>query len=633
MVKAQPATGNGSGLSAPAPDVTAPSTSTPPPPRTGPRWTAAGLVRDPSLTAVAVWALAAPVALLVPRVQNLDPFGPRAWSLAIGSALVAVGLGLAIARRSFTEQAAGVAAGLFAAWVMFALRLSLTGTPFGFSGLQGDAGRLAAGATIFGDNLGASGYWIPDQPREYPPLYLMAVGKVAALFGQPGWRFLADGEVVGGSLAVLVCFLMWRRLLSSPVALAVTALAVATYFDARKPYEVIALYVLIPWVLATFARPPRGALHWLPAGLIGGLLVMTYQGWLVFSGAGILALILLQWRSAADRPGYLRHLAGVLATAVVVSSWYVLPYLYATLTVPKKMISDMFTFPGMLSTVFPFVGATPLAALQAVGLVGLVWLWRATWWSMPLLLVAASAFGYRAVVMLFFASSGHTAFAHYAANLVAVTLAVGGVLVLVHAVPRLASRVAGTIPRRVAAAVLAVTLGWVTYTFALTWFPGTPSSNPYAADAHREPLPDGGYPRYAPARNRIPWFPAGPVQRAVEDVLGPDPRRVTLSYDDRLYAYLPWPGYLTTSRFGSGTFALFDDRLAELYRLAATRDPEAFAQASANTRFGPIDIFVLTRAPEGWRWRGVVFQPAQFDAAHWTVVDGLPENVVVAIRR
>ncbi|HET6213225.1 MAG TPA: arabinofuranosyltransferase [Micromonosporaceae bacterium] len=599
-----------------------------------PRRRVTGLLTSPSVIAIGVWAIGAPVAFLLPRAADLNPFFPRAWALAIGLALVAIAIFYWINRvRPAAEQLAAAGAGALAAWVLFVLRLALSGTPFGFGGLLGDAQRLAAGATSFGDSLGSSGYWIPGQPREYPPLYLMIVGKVAALNGEPGWRYLAGAEVIGGSLAVLVCFLLWRRLVTPWLALAITALVTLAYFDARKPYEVIALYVIVPWVLATFANPPRGRLHWLPAGLLGGLLVLTYQGWLIFGAVGIVALIVMRWRSAADRRGYLRHLAGVLGTAAIVSSWYVLPYLYATARTPSKMISDMYTYQGMLGDVFGFVGTAPMAILQAVGLVGLVWLRRTGWWAMPLLLLAASAFGYRVVLMLSFAYTGHTAFAQYAGKVVAVVLTAAGVLVLAHAVPLLLDRLAIQPARGVLAVVLAVVLGWVSYTFAMAWLPGTPSSWGYPIDAHKEPLPDGGYPRYAPAADRTPWFPVGPVQHAVEGVLGQDPRRVTLSYDDRLYSYLPWPGYLTTSRYGSGTFALFDQRVAQLRTLAATGDPAAFARASQHTTFGPIDIFVLHREPAGWRWRDITFQPEQFDATQWTVIDDLPEDTVVAIRR
>jgi hypothetical protein len=606
-------------------------TAAPPEP---PRRSLLRRLTNPSLVAIVVWLIGAPVAFVVPGVVELNPFFQRSWSLAIGLGLLAAAGGLAVTLRWTAAPLAGAAAGLLSVWVLFTLRLALHGTPFGFSGLQGDAGRLAAGATDFAFGLGGSGSWIPDQPREYPPLYLMIVGKTADLLGEPGWRLLADAEVVGISIAVLVCFLMWRRIVPDWVSFVITAVILEAYVDARKPYEVIALYVLVPWAIATFTRPPRGRLHWLPAGIIGGLIVLTYQGWLVFAGLGILALIVITWRTDRERrKAYLLHLLGVLAVALVITSWYVLPYVHALLTRENKMLSDMYSTPSMLDGIFPFAENTPIAILELIGLIGLLWLRRTVWWATPLLLLAASAFLYRALMMVSFARSGHTAFAHYAIEVVIVVLAAAGVLVLVHAVPLIVKRLGAAPARGTVAALTAIAVGWVAWSFAMYWMPGTRDSTVYAAWAFQEPLPDGGYPAAAPAAGRLPWFPVGPIERAVEGVLGDNPRRVTLSVDDRLYSYLPWPGYMTTSRFGSGTFVLFDERLAELRRLAGISDPSAFTRESAQTRFGPIDVFILQKRDGAWQWvRGVTFHETQFDRSQWTVID-MPENYVVAIRR
>lgn len=617
-----------------------------------------GWLANPSLAAAAVWLVGAPVAFVLPRTVNLNPNSPPAWSFTVGLGLLAAAAaaGAAIGVRRAAAPLAGAAAGGLAVWVLFALRMALNGTPFGFSGLQGDAGRLAAGATAFVEDWHSSGSWIPDMPQEYPPLYLMAVGRIAAALGEPGWKVLADAEVVGVSLAVLACFMMWRRLVPAWASFAIPLVLVVSYFDARKPYEVLALYLTVPWVLATFTgsrgagrsaspapapaaardprRPPARRLHWLPAGVIGGLIVLAYQGFLVFGAMGILALVVLTWYAdRAGRAAYLRHLAGVCVVALAVSSWYVVPYVHALLTREHKMISDMYTFDSMLDIVFPFASFTPLGILQLIGLVGLLWLRRSTWWAMPLLLLAGSAFLYRALMMVSYGLTGHTAFAHYAVEMVVVVLAASGVLVLGHVTPLVLDRLGSAPPRATLAVLLAVLAGWAAWSFAMRWMPGTSQSSPYADWAHQEPLPGGGYPMFAPMEGRVAWFPVGPIEQAVEEELGDEPRRVSLSVDDRLYAYLPWPGYLTTSRFGSGTFALFDQRLVELRRLAATSDPAAFAKASADTRFGPIDIFILRERDGAWHWQGLRFQESQFDPSLWTIRDDLPEDIVVAIRR
>jgi hypothetical protein len=256
------------------------------------------------------------------------------------------------------------------------------------------------------------------------------------------------------------------------------------------------------------------------------------------------------------------------------------------------------------------------------------------WWAAPLLALVAGTLAFRVLATLRFAATGHTLFLHYTAPLYSMALVVAGVLVLVHAVPLALRRIGTAPPPGTVAALVAVALAWVCYNYGGAWLPGTnmPTSH-YAADIQQEPLPDGGYSRFALAAGRTPWFPVGPVQKSVEKVLGPNPHKVTLSVDERLFAYLPWPGYVTTSRAASGSMVLWDDRVAGLRRLAATTDPAAFAHDSAHTRFGPIDIFVLKRVGDYWTWRDVKFSASQFDPAVWAVDTSLPEDTVVAVRR
>lgn len=600
-------------------------------------------VANPSAVAVAVWLAALPGAVLLPRAMDLDPFGQQAWSLSLGvgfagiAVLGCVGLAWTRHRSAVTAMPvlAGVAAGLLAAWVALSLRIALNGSPFGYGGLLADAGRQTAMATRFSVTAVSSDAWIPGTPSEYPPLFFWLTGRAAALLDIPAWRLVGDAEVLVTSAAVVAGFALWRRLVPPWVALAIAALVLVAFGDPRKAHEVVTAAVFVPWALATVARPPKGRLHWLVAGLIGGLIVLTYQAWLVFAGLGLLALLVRTWRAAEDRRRYLLHLAGVAAVAAIVSSWYVVPYLYALLTRPSLALSDLYAPGSLHHQALPFLAATPLGVLQLIGLGGLVLLRRSVWWATPLLLVVLGALAYRVIATVRFAANGHTAFLHYSSNLYGTALVAAGVLVLAHAAPIVADRVAARPPPGTAAAALALAVAWFCYTYSGTWLPnaGQPTAH-YAAEAHTEPLPGGGYPRFAPADGRARPFPADAIRDAVVRVYGPDPRRVALSADERLFAYLPWPGYTTNSRVASGALALWDQREAEIERLTAIKEPARFADASAHTRFGPIDIFVLHReSADRWTWRDQVFMPGQFDPAAWAVDQDLPGGVVLAVRR
>jgi hypothetical protein len=612
-------------------------------------------------TAIVTWLVLAPVAMILPPLAHVDPFAMRGAMLpvAVGglllAAFIAVFLGLPallgrpVGRRAhvFAEPLAGAAAGIFAAWVALTLRTALNGTPFGFAGLTGDTGRLTAMAERYSVTLTSADGIVADVAAEYPPLYPWLIGRASAITAVPAWRLLGVAEILTTSAAVLVAFLLWQRLVSPPVALAIAVAGLAAFGEPRKAYEVIALAVFVPWTLATLGMPPRGRLRWLPGGVIGGLLILTYHGFLMWASLGVISLAWLTWRAADDRRGYLLHLVKVVVVATAVASWYLVPYLVALLRHGGQMVADLYQSPSIPANPFPFLVATPLGVLQLTGLAGALWYRRTAWWATPLLCLVLGTYLYRALMLMRFVVDGHTGQLYYTSRLVSGLLAAAGVLTLVQVVPglfrRLATRPAP--PRGLGAAVLAILIAWTGFTYWRTWMPG-PAGSPsaiaaaprawpanYTTYAHVEPLPSGRRPRYAPDRPATRWFPVDPIRRAVSGALGPDATPRTLSYDERLFAYLPWPGYIAVDRTAAYTPTRFDDRHAALVRLATVADPVVFAQAGAHTPFGRIDLFVLRRSGADWVWRDVHFHPGQFGPTDFAIVADLPENTVLAIRR
>jgi hypothetical protein len=607
-----------------------------------------GAFRHPAVPALAAWVAATPVAMLLPALADRNPFTPRGAVLpvAAGGLLLAAGLAVVVARParwrsgSATDALAGAAAGLLAAWVALALRNSLHGTPFGFAGLDGDEGRMSAMATRYTATAVPSDGIVAGVPAEYPPLFPWVVGRASALLDLHAWRVLGDAQLLTISGAVLLTFLLWTRLVPAPAALAIAAAALVAFADPRKAHEVVALAAFIPWVLATFGRPPRGRLHWLPAGVLGGLVVTTYLGFVLWGAAGILVLAWLALRTSFDRRRYVSYLVKVVVTAAVTASWYLVPYGWTLLREDGRMVSDQFPAPAITGDPFPFLAATPLGVLQVVGLLGIIWYRRAVWWATPLLCLVGGAYLYRAVAAARYIVTGHTGLYYHTARMITVLLAIAGVLTIAHAVPGLVRRIGtrDTVPYGVAATAVAALIGWSAFTYWHAWTP--PTGDPaaaggtrrYATLAHTEPRPNGTLPRYAPAEPRTRWFPVGPIRRAVTGALGPDAAPRTLSYDERLFAYLPWPGYIAVDRTAAASTSHWDDRHAVLARLAAIPDPGSFAAAAADTRYGPIDLFILRAGSGAWTWGDVHFRPAQFAAAHFTVRT-LPNATVVAIRR
>jgi hypothetical protein len=607
--------------------------------------TAAGkgnVLTHPGTIAAAVFIAASALALLV---AHLTPYGGDAGARSTGLPLAAGALGaLVLAPLAFrrpTPWLAGATAGSIGAWLVLIFATALRGTPFPFFGLLGDSGRLTAMATRYSVTAASADPWIRGLPGEYPPLFPWTVGRVSALLDVPAWKLVGLGEAVFTGAAVVLGFILWLRLLKPWQAIAVTLMAFMIFAIPAKAYEAITLMAFAPWVIGTFGNPPRGRLHWFASGLVGGFLILTYYGWLVLGGIGVAILAVATFRREANRRAFVFYLLKVFAVAFVLSSWFVVPLAIAKLTGDGANVSDLYGSSSLLDQMLPFLDLTWIGLTQLVGLVGLIWLRGRVWWAWPLLTLVIGAYAFRLFGAIVFVLTNHTLIAHYTRSIYMSVLLAAGVLTLVHAVPLLVKRLSLNPPHNAAAMVLALLIGWAGFTITMDWTPGLQGRySDYVERAYREPLPDGTYP--ADVANPTPWFPVGPIQREVERVKGADARPVVLSNDERLFSFLPWYGYIGTD-IAASSMSLPYERLAEVEKLAGTRDPAAFTSLSRSTRFGEIDVFALQKeSAQAWTWTfnhgfgqtptTFTFTPDQFSTADWEVVE-VPQSVIVVIRK
>jgi Arabinofuranosyltransferase N terminal/Arabinofuranosyltransferase A C terminal len=608
--------------------------------------------RIANLWAILTWIIALPVGIIAITLIDLNPITARGATLPIAIGIVGGGVLLMLALWRPSDILTGVAAGGYAAWVGITLAISYTGTPFGDSGLRGDAARLAAMATRYSDTWLPVDGFVPSVPTEYPPLYPWLLGRISNVLDLPAWSLMSHSEVLLMSAAVLLGFLCWNGLVPPPVALALAVIPPWVFGQPRKSYEIVVLAVFVPWVIRTLTNRPRreGGFHWLVGGVIGGLMIQVYQGYFLFSAIGLAAVIILTWRRADERGRYVRHVMGVVVTAFVVAAWYLLPFLYGTFAIGGERVNDYYISTpiidqplglGFLSAPFSSLEAT----LEILGLVGILWFARSQWWAPPFLAIAAGAYVFRWLMVLVFTVNGHTMYLHYTSRLISTVLISGGVLTIV-TVAAIMTRERWPPAQRSRIGLLAICALVVAAAFGglRLWMPFPPgmasvdrgdveASANLVTFAHAEPLPDGNLPRYRPPEITVRWFPVEPIERTVERELGDDARPVTLAIDERLFAYLPWEAYVPVHRPAANTFVHYDDRVEELRRLAAIRDPDEFASATQDTPYGGIDVFVLRERGPGWAWGDVFFQREQFDDKYWAVDDSLPEDVVVAVRR
>jgi hypothetical protein len=559
-------------------------------------------------------------------------------------------------RRLPADLASGIGAGLFGGWVAFTLRLALHGTPFGFDGLSSDAGRMAAMANRYASTWHSADGIVPSVPSHYPPLFPWLVGRTSALINVPAWKLLGPAEAITLSFAVVAGYILWRKLLPGPLALAVTLPVLLCFSLPEKAYEILALVVFVPWAIATFGDPPRGRrLHWLPAGLIGGLSIVLSWAFLIYGALGIVALVVLTWRASPDRARYVRHLVLTGIVALVVASWYLVPYLGWGFLHGSKQVDDLFQGGGIQDSPLLFLTPSALGVLELIGVIGLLWYRGRVSWGMPLLLLTASAYAYWLLGLASFSLTGHTLLLQDTSRLIGPILAAAGVLTIVHTAPLIARRFSvRSVPSGLPALALCLLVVWTAITAWQGWMPGGPTPvgglyQPAVSTAWNEttaafatPLPDGSYVPAARGRSiHDAWFPIDPIKNDVTSVLGASATPVTLSVSEWLFAFVNWPGYIAVSMGAAGTNTNWPARYAALQKLSRVTDPAAFDAASARTAFGPVDVFILKQSsPTRWTWQPtdapypvLTFTPAQFSPHAFTLFTNLPGNYVLAVRQ
>ncbi|MCL2585686.1 MAG: arabinofuranosyltransferase [Streptosporangiales bacterium] len=611
---------------------------------------------------MATWLLCLPAAFGLATLGPADPFQLRVAMipvvLGVGGVVI-VGL---ISRRLPADLASGIGAGLVGGWIAFTLRVALHGTPYGFDGLRNDAGRLAAMATAYSRTWHSSDGIVRSVPSDYPPLFPWLVGRTSALTHIPAWRLLGPAETVMLSFAVVAGYLLWRYLVPGPIALALALPVLLCFSDPAKGYEILALEVFVPWAIAAFGDPPRGRMHWLPAGLIGGLSIPLYWVFISFGAIGILSLAALTWWSGPDRARYARHLALTAVVAAVVASWYLIPLLGWGLMHGSSLVGDQYQglagdpnqSLALQNSPLIFLSPTPLGVLELTGLLGLVWYRGRVWWGKPLLLLTGSTYAYWLLGLAAFVVANHKLQVLYTPRLAGPLLAAAGVLTLARLAAEAARRLTvRSVPAGLPTLALCLLVTFTGLTAWQEWMPGGPGENNglyqpsvstvanHTTFAFTSPLPDGSYSPAAPSGERDPSFPTSLIQKDVRSVLGPGAEPVTLSDSENLFAFTAWPGYIAAVKTAAGTATDWPARYAALAKLSHVTGPAAFSTASGSTAFGPVDVFILQVAgPARWDWvpefssePPVTFTPAQFTASDFAVFKNLPGNYVLAVRR
>ena len=197
----------------------------------------------------------------------------------------------------------------------------------------------------------------PSLAAEYPPLYPMIVGRIAAWTGRPAWTLLQPAQVVITSFAVVAGFLLWRRLVGDVAAFLISTSVFVIMVEPSKGNEILSLSVYLPWLLGTFAvsagdRPPRSGRasaatttaasgrqrgHHRPGRALvtaGPVPVPDRRG----PARGV---HLVDGRAGAARSRLLVRWGVTIVVSLVVASWFVFPLAKAYLTGQVEVVADL----------------------------------------------------------------------------------------------------------------------------------------------------------------------------------------------------------------------------------------------------------------------------------------------------
>jgi hypothetical protein len=208
--------------------------------------------------------------------------------------------------------------------------------------------------------------------------------------------------------------------------------------------------------------------------------------------------------------------------------------------------------------------------LFVVGIASLVWWGVRVGWARSIGLLLLGALAYRLWRLDVFAATGSTGFLHYVGTVVTLLLLTAGALGVWRggrAASRLLDRPFPTTPVAVVVAgAVVVSMTAMQGAVRLPLGPADTGGSAFTVQAHSQRLPNCDPTRYGTPT--AVCFPAQRVRGAVTRTLGPDALPVTLSSDERIFAFYPWYAFVTNDRTSAGLFQAFDSRVPVLRELA-----------------------------------------------------------------
>lgn len=284
-----------------------------------------------------------------------------------------------VRRRGRQLVAYGAAVVFLAAFSVVTLGMPLGATKLYLFGISVDQQFRTEYLTRLTDTAALHDMTYFGLPPYYPPGWFWLGGRAAALTGTPAWEMFKPWAITSITIAVVVAFVLWSKMIRFELALIVTtATAAATLaYSPAEPYAAV-ITVLLPPVLVLAWSGLRGGARsggWAAVVAVGvflGIAALFYTLLVAYSTFTVVIMAAVAAATSRRWAPVLR-LAVIVGTAVVIAMFGWLPYLLGAIggspagsgTAQHYLPAD-----GALLS-FPMLQFTLLGALC---MVGTIWL-------------------------------------------------------------------------------------------------------------------------------------------------------------------------------------------------------------------------------------------------------------------
>jgi galactan 5-O-arabinofuranosyltransferase len=448
-------------------------------------------------------------------------------------------------------------------------------------------------------------YW--GLPPFYPPGWFWLGGRAAALTGTPAWEMFKPWAITSITIAIVVAFVLWTKMIRFEYALIVTsATAAATLaYSPAEPYAAM-LVVLLPAVLVLAwsglrgGGPPQaggtpGAAI-IGVGIFLGLAALSYTLLVAYS-AFTLALMAAVAAVAARKDRWwdpLLRLAviAVIACAIALVGW--LPYLLAAVGgSPANSGTAQHYLPAdgaQLS--FPMLHFTLVGVLCMVGTLWLVVRATTSTRAGGLAIGVLAVYAWSLMSMLT-TLAGTTLLSYRLQPTLTVLLTAAGAFGVIEATLALAARYRPAVRRRIVITVGA--LGLIGAVMFSQDIPNVLRSDIFVAYTDT----DGSGQR---ADRRPPGAEKyyGQIDAKIREVTGkPRNDTVVLTADYSFLSYYPYWGFQGLTSHYANPLAQFDKRAAAIERWSGLSAAPQFIAALDALPWRPPTVFLMRRGGPG----------------------------------